>query len=144
MTKVPRLLDTFTPNHYNLTLDLTRAEEKEFSGTVIISGDSISESISLHSKGLTIQSATIDNQPADVSFGEFDELKLSQPNLETENTQFTSIFLEPSPTPCMDYILATSLTTALKNSFSQLNLNHITPAKFSLALTNQPPKLNTI
>ncbi len=85
MTKVPRLLDTFTPNHYNLTLDLTRAEEKEFSGTVIISGDSTGESISLHSKGLTIQSATIDNQPADVSFGEFDELRLSQPNLENGN-----------------------------------------------------------
>ena len=85
MTKVPRLLDTFTPNHYNLTLDLTRAEEKEFSGTVIISGDSTSESISLHSKGLTIQSATIDNQPADVSFGEFDELRLSQPNLKNGN-----------------------------------------------------------
>ena len=85
MTKVPRLLDTFTPNHYNLTLDLTRAEEKEFSGTVIISGDSTSESISLHSKGLIIQSATIDNQPADVSFGEFDELRLSQPNLKNEN-----------------------------------------------------------
>lgn len=85
MTKVPRLLDTFTPNHYNLTLNLTRAEEKEFSGTVIISGESTSESISLHSKGLTIQSATIDNQPADVSFGEFDELKLSQPNLKNGN-----------------------------------------------------------
>ena len=85
MTKVPRLLDTFTPNHYNLTLDLTRAEEKEFSGTVIISGESTSESISLHSKGLIIQSATIDNQPADVSFGEFDELRLSQPNLENGN-----------------------------------------------------------
>ena len=85
MTKVPRLLDTFTPNHYSLTLDLTRAEEKEFSGTVIISGESTSESISLHSKGLTIQSATIDNQPADVSFGEFDELKLSQPNLKNGN-----------------------------------------------------------
>ena len=85
MTKVPRLLDTFTPNHYNLTLDLTRAEEKEFSGTVIISGDSTGESISLHSKGLTIQSATIDNQPADVSFGEFDELRLSQPNLKNGN-----------------------------------------------------------
>ena len=82
MTKVPRLLDTFTPNHYNLTLDLTRAEEKEFSGTVIIFGESTSESISLHSKGLTIQSATIDNQPADISLGEFDELRLSQPNLE--------------------------------------------------------------
>ena len=85
MTKVPRLLDTFTPNHYNLTLDLTRAEEKEFSGTVIISGESTSESISLHSKGLTIQSATIDNQPADISFGEFDELRLSQPNLKNGN-----------------------------------------------------------
>ena len=85
MTKVPRLLDTFTPNHYNLTLDLTRAEEKEFSGTVIISGDSTSESISLHSKGLTIQSATIDNQPADVSFGEFDELRLFQPELKSGN-----------------------------------------------------------
>lgn len=85
MTKVPRLLDTLTPNHYNLTLDLTRAEEKEFSGTVIISGESTSESISLHSKGLTIQSATIDNQPADVSFGEFDELRLSQPNLKNGN-----------------------------------------------------------
>ena len=85
MTKVPRLLDTFTPNHYNLTLDLTRAEEKEFSGTVIISGESTSESISLHSKGLIIQSTTIDNQPAGVSFGEFDELRLSQPNLENGN-----------------------------------------------------------
>lgn len=85
MTKVPRLLDTFTPNYYNLTIDLTCAEKKEFSGTVIISGNSTSESILLHSKGLTIQSATIDNQPADVSFGEFDELRLSQPNLKNEN-----------------------------------------------------------
>ncbi|MCJ1966391.1 M1 family metallopeptidase [Candidatus Nanosynbacter sp. TM7-087] len=85
MTKVPRLLDTFTPNHYSLTLDLTRAEEKEFSGTVIISGESTGESISLHSKGLTIQSATIDNQPADVSFGEFDELRLFQPELKSGN-----------------------------------------------------------
>ena len=92
MTKVPRLLDTFTPNHYNLTLDLTRAEEKEFSGTVIISGESTGESISLHSKGLTIQSATIDNQPADVSFGEFDELRLSQPNLKDGNHTIHIIF----------------------------------------------------
>ena len=92
MTKVPRLLDTFTPNYYSLTLDLTRAEEKEFSGTVIISGDSTSESISLHSKGLTIQSATIDDQPADVSFGEFDELKLSQPNLKNGKHTIHIIF----------------------------------------------------
>ena len=92
MTKVPRSLDTFTPNHYNLTLDLTRAEEKEFSGTVIISGESTGESISLHSKGLTIQSATIDNQPADVSFGEFDELRLFQPELKSGNHIVCIIF----------------------------------------------------
>ena len=92
MTKVPRLLDTFTPNHYNLTLNLTRAEEKEFSGTVIIFGESTSESILLHSKGLTIQSATIDNQPTDVSFGEFDELRLSQPNLKNGNHTIHIIF----------------------------------------------------
>ena len=92
MTKVPRLLDTFTPNYYNLTLDLTRAEEKEFSGTVIISGDSTSESILLHSKGLTIQSATIDDQPAGISFGEFDELRLSQPNLKNGNHTIHIIF----------------------------------------------------
>ena len=92
MTKVPRLLDIFTPNHYNLTLDLTRAEEKEFSGIVIISGDSTGESILLHSKGLTVQSATIDNQPADVSFGEFDELRLSQPNLKNGNHTIHIIF----------------------------------------------------
>ena len=92
MTKVPRLLDTFTPNHYNLTLDLTHAEEKEFSGTVIISGESTSESILLHSKGLTIQSATIDNQPADVSFDEFDELRLSQPELKSGNHTIHIIF----------------------------------------------------
>jgi len=92
MTKVPRLLDTLTPNHYNLTLDLTHAEEKEFSGTVIISGESTGESISLHSKGLTIQSVTIDNQPADVSFGEFDELRLSQPNLKNGNHTIHIIF----------------------------------------------------
>ena len=85
MTKVPRLLDTFTPNHYNLTLDLTRAEEKEFSGTVIISGESTSGSISLHSKELDIKSVTIDDKSADFSHGEFDELRLSQPNLENGN-----------------------------------------------------------
>ena len=78
MTKVPRLLDTFIPNHYTLTIDLTRAEEKAFSGKVVISGESTGESILLHAKDLTIQSITIDNQPAEFSHGEFDELRLSQ------------------------------------------------------------------
>ena len=83
MKTVPRLIDTFIPNHYTLTLDLTRAEEKSFSGTVIISGESTGESISLHAKDLTIQSASIDDQPAEFSYGEFDELQLSRPDLSS-------------------------------------------------------------
>lgn len=83
MTKLKHLLDTFTPQHYSLILDLTRAEEKSFSGTVIISGKSTGESISLHAKDLTIHSALIDNQPAEFSHDEFDELRLSCPELSS-------------------------------------------------------------
>lgn len=83
MKTVPRLIDTFTPNHYTLTLDLTRAEEKSFSGTVIISGESTGQSILLHTKDLTIQSATIDDQPAEFSHDEFDELRLLRPELSS-------------------------------------------------------------
>ena len=81
MKTVPRLIDTFIPNHYALTLDLTRAEEKLFSGTVVISGELVGDSISLHAKDLTIHSALIDDQPAEFSHGEFDELRLSYPEL---------------------------------------------------------------
>ena len=81
MKTVPRLIDTFIPNHYALTLDLTRAEEKLFSGTVVISGELIGDSISLHAKDLTIHSALIDGRPAEFSHGEFDELRLSYPEL---------------------------------------------------------------
>ena len=83
MKTVPRLLDTFMPHHYALTLDLTHAEEKSFSGSVIISGESTGKSISLHAKDLTIQSASIDNQPAEFSHDEFDELRLSRPELSS-------------------------------------------------------------
>ena len=81
MTKVPRLLDTFIPSHYALTIDLTRAEEKAFSGKVVISGGSTGESILLHAKDLTIHSVLIDDQPAEFYHGEFDELRLSQSDL---------------------------------------------------------------
>ncbi len=83
MKTVPRLLDTFTSHHYNLTLDLTRAEEKSFSGTVIITGESTGSSISLHAKDLTIHMALIDDQPAEFSHGEFDELRLSRPEFSS-------------------------------------------------------------
>ena len=81
MKTVPRLLDSFIPNHYTLTLNLTHAEEKSFSGTVVISGESTGGSVSLHAKDLTIHSALIDGRPAEFSHGEFDELRLSYPEL---------------------------------------------------------------
>lgn len=81
MTKVPRLNDTFQPSHYALTLDLTQATDKKFSGSVIIIGQTTSDSITLHAKDLEIISATIDGQPAQFSHGEFDALTLNQDNL---------------------------------------------------------------
>lgn len=83
MQQVPKLLTNFIPAHYQLTLDLTQAMQHTFSGTVMISGESTGESISLHAKDLTIQSATIDSQPADVSYGEFDELRLTYSDLSS-------------------------------------------------------------
>ena len=65
MTKVPRLNDTFQPSHYILTLDLTKATDKIFSGSVIITGQVTSDSITLHAKDLVIHSATIDGQAED-------------------------------------------------------------------------------
>ena len=83
MQQVPKLLTNFIPAHYQLTLDLTQAVQRTFSGTVVISGESTGESISLHAKDLTIQSATIDSQPADISYGEFDELRLTYSGLSS-------------------------------------------------------------
>ena len=83
MKTVPRLLDTFIPHYYTLTLDLTHAEEKVFSGTVVISGESTGGSVSLHAKDLTIHAALIDNQPAEFSHGEFDELRLLRPEFSS-------------------------------------------------------------
>ena len=82
MTKVPRFNDTFQPSHYILTLDLTKATDKIFSGSVIIIGHTTSDNITLHAKDLEIHSATIDGQSAKFSHGEFDALILNQDNLQ--------------------------------------------------------------
>ena len=83
MTTVPRLYDTFQPSHYDLTLNLTRANGKKFSGSVVITGRATGDNITLHAKDLTITAATIDNQPAEFAHGEFDALTLTQDNLQS-------------------------------------------------------------
>ena len=77
MTTVPRLIKTFTPNHYSLSVDLSGAADYVFSGTVSIQGKSPQTGkILLHAKDLAIQSATIDGKSADFEHGKFDELTI--------------------------------------------------------------------
>ncbi len=83
MTKVPRLNDNFSPDNYQLNLDLTEAYERQFSGQITITGRlKTSGGVSLHAKDLVVQSALIDGKLAQFSNGEFDELRLSQDGLE--------------------------------------------------------------
>ena len=104
MTKLKHLLDTFTPQHYSLTLDLTHAEEKSFSGTVIISGESTGESISLHAKDLTIHSALIAISQLSFLMVNLMNCGYRARNYPVANTLFASTFPAPSPMPCTDYI----------------------------------------
>ncbi len=78
MTKFTRLYESFQPSNYKLDLTLERLSRK-FSGTVVVSGElTASDSIiKLHSKGLEITGAVVNDLPADTEFGENDELIIS-------------------------------------------------------------------
>ena len=84
MQTVPRLIEKFIPTRYSLSLDLSRADEGDFRGTVSITGElpSDSKEISLHAKDLVIETVTIDGKSAEFSHQEFDELRLTQDNLK--------------------------------------------------------------
>lgn len=93
MQNFSRLLDKFSPTNYNLSLHLDR-KERVFGGTVTITGQLLAaDYLPLHAKDLTIESAMINNQPAEVSHHEHDELHLTQANLTpgevTVTLQFT-------------------------------------------------------
>jgi len=82
MQTVPRLIQTFIPENYNLSLSIDRLGRK-FSGLVSIKGKlpTGSDRIALHAKDLLIESALIDGKTAEFSFGSNDELKISHPDL---------------------------------------------------------------
>ena len=84
MQTVSRLIQTFTPIHYNLSLDIDRVGRK-FSGTVTIEGKSPDNSsdIKLHAKDLQISSATIDGHAAAWQYGDHDELTLQPETLRS-------------------------------------------------------------
>lgn len=82
MTNLPRLNDTFSPTNYQLSLDLSEAAERRFSGLVTINGRLLSAgAVLLHAKDLTIHSALIDGRTADAAVGEHDTLRLTQDGL---------------------------------------------------------------
>lgn len=53
MTAVDRYIKTFVPEHYDLFLDINRAD-KTFEGRVQVTGEALTSTISLHQKDLTI------------------------------------------------------------------------------------------
>lgn len=82
MKSVSRLIQTFLPEHYQLSVTLDRPG-RSFSGTVTINGELLSgaKDIRLHSKDLEIKSVTFDGKAAQFSHEEFDELAITHPDL---------------------------------------------------------------
>lgn len=82
MHTVNRLIDFFTPDHYELSLDLDRLG-RSFTGTVTVHGgmtESASD-IRLHAKDLAIEAALVDGQVASWSQAENDEIVISKEGL---------------------------------------------------------------
>ena len=83
MQTVSRLINTFVPEHYQLSVTLDRIGRK-FTGTVSINGTSAidAKSVMLHSKDLAITSATFDGKQAKFSLdNETQELTITHPDL---------------------------------------------------------------
>ena len=81
MQSVQRLIDTFVPENYQLSITQERIE-RTFQGIVTITGTAKTPgSFSLHSKGLTIESVTLDGKEATFAHREHDELAISHPDL---------------------------------------------------------------
>lgn len=81
MQTVPRLYNSFQPNHYTLKLTLDRAA-RHFSGSVIITGTARDDqdSLTLHAKDIVIKTASIDGSAnVKTTALEYDQLKLEAP-----------------------------------------------------------------
>lgn len=89
MTKLRRLHDNFKPSHYDLELDIQRIT-RTFSGVVTIQGELANEdsTLRLHSSGLEIKKALVNDIPADVQYGKHDEITLA-PSSDLIDTNIT-------------------------------------------------------
>ena len=85
MQKVSRLITSFTPAAYNLSINLERIERR-FHGVVTIQGSSHQpDGFRLHAKDLTIDSISVDGRTASFSSHDNDEIEILQQGL-TENS----------------------------------------------------------
>ncbi|MFZ2126596.1 MAG: M1 family metallopeptidase [Candidatus Microsaccharimonas sp.] len=82
MQTVSRLLDTFVPENYQLSLTLDRTGRK-FEGTVTIKGVSTPKSndIRFHAKDLAIESVVFDGKEAQFTLETDDELAITHPDI---------------------------------------------------------------
>ncbi len=78
MQTVPRLIQQFVPDTYQLSLVIDRIERR-FSGTVTIHGEVQPEAntITLHSNGLVVETVTYNGTQVAFSYGDFDALVIS-------------------------------------------------------------------
>lgn len=82
MNSVSRLIKTFVPEHYDLSIKLNRTE-RTFDGTVTVNGASTpsAQDIRLHAKGLTISKVLVDGKKADFSYEANDELAITHSDI---------------------------------------------------------------
>ncbi len=93
MKSVSRLIELFTPSHYELSLNLERTA-RTFSGTVTVNGvtQDGAHDIRFHAKDLTISSALVDGKSANFETAENDELVISHPDIQPGAHLVTIVF----------------------------------------------------
>ncbi len=93
MESVSRLIRTFTPEHYDLSIKLHR-KTRAFEGTVVIRGAVAigKKEIRLHAKGLTIHSITFDGKEASFEPAHHDELVITHPDITDGNHVVVAVF----------------------------------------------------
>ena len=104
MESVSRLIRTFAPEHYTLSINLHRIE-RTFSGTVAIEGvaPQDTEESRLHAKDLSIQSVQIDGKSANFAEASNDELIITQ-QIITAGTHIVTVSFEGNITDDMNGI----------------------------------------
>lgn len=79
MHTVSRLIESFRPDHYTLSLNLERSD-RTFRGLVTLQGLSVegSDAITLHSKDLIIETVSVDGHEVSWQHGDNDELSIAR------------------------------------------------------------------